>query len=894
MLDAAATSPVLPSSRPEQRQGFADQFIAHTADGVWHLDASAKIVHANRWAAEMLDCSIDELVGSNGFDFLQPGQAERARAAWARRMAGQAESSEWELRRKDGRTLWCRASSVPLHDGTGATVGAIVLFTDLTKQKQLEAELRERESLQRRQAQMLELAGDVVIVRDLQDRILFWNGGAERTYGYPKAVAVGRVVHELLRTEFPVPKAAIVAHVLHTGSWSGELTQRRSDGTALIVDSHWAMQRDEVGQPLAILQICRDITPRKQLESELQQREALLRAALLVSRAGTYAWDTQTGEATWDDSLRVLFGLNEGETVRSYSEFLQRVHPEDRSRVHAECERVMAQRCDLAIEYRILTPAGVRWINARGKAPDGDSHVMVGACIDVTEQALAERALRNSKERLVAALAASNTGTFVWDIRTNSLEWDAELNRLFGLTGEQTAGALLDFVALVHPDDRARVIAACERCRNEGANFHEEFRIPLPDGSLRWLEDKGKTFFGADGRPAYMTGACVDITARKNAEQASALNRERFELVREASGVGFWFCDLPHRKLEWDARVKAHFGLPPEAGVTFDEFYALLHPDDRERTREAVERSISSKGVYDVEYRTVGRDGITRWIRAIGTTRYDPDGQPFRFDGITIDISENVRVRRLLESRREELEWTVAERTASLSNTVAELEKFSYSISHDLRAPLRAMQSFALILQEECAAALPADGQDYLRRIIVAAQRMDRLIQDVLSYSRLARGDVVLQPVDLRRLIVGIVETYPHFHDALGAIQVAGTLPVVRGNEAALTQCISNLLGNALKFRRPDVTLEIKIWCETTSTGTRLLVRDNGIGIRPENQERIFALFEQVNPDAGGTGIGLAIVRKAAEKMGARVGVHSDYGVGSTFWIEFPASNEAS
>lgn len=628
-------------------------------------------------------------------------------------------------------------------------------------------------------------------------------------------------------------------------------------------------------------------------EDELKRKEARLLAALHVSRAGTYSWNLRTGAAEWDDALRHVFQLGEDETISSFDDFLQRVHPDDRADVVARCEAVKAQRTELSLEYRILTPGGIRWIHARGGAPDACSDVTIGACIDVTEQALARRELLNSQERLVAALAASHTGTFRWDIRTNQLEWDSELNRLFGLTGTATAGALPEFFALVHPDDLPRVASACERCRESGADFHEEFRIPLPDGSVRWLEDKGKTFFGPDGRPAYMTGACVDITARKEAEKSIQLNRERFELVREASGVGFWFCDLPFGKLDWDARVKAHFGLPPDAEVSIDTFFERLHPEDREPTRRAIDTSISLERNYDVEYRTVGLDGVTRWIRAIGATRLTSEGRPYRFDGITIDISENVRARELLKSRGEELERTVAERTASLRESVAELEKFSYSISHDLRAPLRAMQSFALILKEECDGALTAAGRDYLRRIVVAADRMDRLIQDVLTYSRLARGEAVLEPIDLGRLVTGIIETYPQFHSAAAAITVAGPFPQIHANEAALTQCISNLLGNALKFSRPGVTPEVRIWCEERPSGARLLISDNGIGIRPEYLERIFALFEQVNPEAGGTGIGLAVVRKAAEKMGARVGVKSEFGTGSTFWVEFPPSPSA-
>lgn len=625
-------------------------------------------------------------------------------------------------------------------------------------------------------------------------------------------------------------------------------------------------------------------------ENELKRKEARLLAALHVSRAGTYSWNLRTGAAEWDDALRHVFQLGEDETISSFDDFLQRVHPDDRADVVARCEAVKAQRTELSLEYRILTPGGIRWIHARGGAPDACSDVTIGACIDVTEQALARRELLNSQERLVAALAASHTGTFRWDIRTNQLEWDSELNRLFGLTGTATAGALPEFFALVHPDDLPRVASACERCRESGADFHEEFRIPLPDGSVRWLEDKGKTFFGPDGRPAYMTGACVDITARKEAEKSIQLNRERFELVREASGVGFWFCDLPFGKLDWDARVKAHFGLPPDAEVSIDTFFERLHPEDREPTRRAIDTSISLERSYDVEYRTVGLDGVTRWIRAIGATRLTPEGRPYRFDGITIDISENVRARELLKSRGEELERTVAERTASLRESVAELEKFSYSISHDLRAPLRAMQSFAQLLSEEFSGKLGEEGRDYVRRIVAGASRMDRLIHDVLVYSRVARTELPLGPVALQPLVDGIVESYPQFQPSVADVRVARDLPAVLGNEAALTQCISNLIGNAVKFVAPGVRPRVDVSAVKADGRVRLKVRDNGIGIPDDMHDKIFGIFERLSREYEGTGIGLAVVRKAAERMGGRVTVESQEGRGSEFCLELPAA----
>ena len=278
---------------------------------------------------------------------------------------------------------------------------------------------------------------------------------------------------------------------------------------------------------------------------------------------------------------------------------------------------------------------------------------------------------------------------------------------------------------------------------------------------------------------------------------------------------------------------------------------------------------------------------------------------------------------RQLRGLNSELERRVAERTASLEETISDLEDFSHSITHDLRAPLRAIRSFTEILGEECLACGRSRAQEYIQRITSAAERMDKLIQDVLQYSRLARSELRLAPVDVQGLLRSIVETYPAFQPPEVEIQIEGALPHVLGNEAALTQCFSNLLGNAIKFVAPGTRPHVRIWADVPkakggrpraggtrqkaqsasadstrpATGppppplpsVRLWFADNGVGIPKEAQERIFKMFQRLDKSYDGTGVGLTVVRKAVEKMGGRVGLESDPGRGSRFWLELKA-----
>ena len=260
------------------------------------------------------------------------------------------------------------------------------------------------------------------------------------------------------------------------------------------------------------------------------------------------------------------------------------------------------------------------------------------------------------------------------------------------------------------------------------------------------------------------------------------------------------------------------------------------------------------------------------------------------------DISERRRSETaLLEAKNQigqhalHLEQMVAERTGQLQETIAELEGFSYSVSHDMRAPLRAMQSFASFLVDEYATKLDEQGVHYLQQIMRSAVRLDSLIRDVLSYTKILHSKLPVEPVDLDRMVRDIIETFPNGQPLQPEIHIKGKLPNVLGNEALLAQCVSNLLSNSAKFVSAGTTPRIEISAKATRDASiRVSFKDNGIGIAPENHERIFRLFERIHPTSEyeGTGIGLTIVRKAVERMGAQVGFDSELGQGSRFWIQ--------
>lgn len=384
----------------------------------------------------------------------------------------------------------------------------------------------------------------------------------------------------------------------------------------------------------------------------------------------------------------------------------------------------------------------------------------------------------------------------------------------------------------------------------------------------------------------------LDLVRIRRESQSRVLDSEqRLRLAIEAGQLGLWDIDPQTAAVRQDARAMEILGRKTSARDLADALDAV-HPEDTERVRFKLARALdpAGDGRFDDEHRVFvpGTQEI-RWVRAAGLVTFEA-GQPKTFSGTLLDITQLMRARETLAERHSELERLVEERTAELRDTVAELESFSYSVSHDLRAPLRAMQSFAQLLSEDYAAVLDDMGRDYLKRIVNASHRMDLLIHDVLVYSRVARTEIALEPTDLERVIDGVVESNPQLQAGAADVTLSRPLPTVLANEAALTQCVANLLGNAVKFVAPGTRPRVEIAAVEKDGRVRLSVRDHGIGIPPEFHQKIFGIFERLSRDYEGTGIGLAVVRKAAERMGGSVSLESEVGVGSTFTLELAAA----
>ncbi len=307
----------------------------------------------------------------------------------------------------------------------------------------------------------------------------------------------------------------------------------------------------------------------------------------------------------------------------------------------------------------------------------------------------------------------------------------------------------------------------------------------------------------------------------------------------------------------------------------------LVHPEDRTTTAEHLTRLKLGTAPRYFENRYLCRDGSFRWL---GWT-----AAPFATEQLVYVFARDITSRKAAETEIQNLNGELERRISDLTDINSELEAFNYSISHDLRAPLRSIRSFAQFLREDSGPELKGEREDYLRRVESAAKYMDVLLLDLLQYSRLSRSDLEMVPVSLEAAIGDVLASIEtEVQERKAEVTIRKPMPSVMAHPATLRQILYNLIANGLKFVEPNQTPRVELLSESNDGWIRLWIIDQGIGIAPQYQKKIFGLFQRLHSTETypGTGIGLALVRRGIERMGGRVGLESGAGAGSKFWFE--------
>jgi PAS domain S-box-containing protein len=389
----------------------------------------------------------------------------------------------------------------------------------------------------------------------------------------------------------------------------------------------------------------------------------------------------------------------------------------------------------------------------------------------------------------------------------------------------------------------------------------------------------------------------LDITDRKLAEEKLRTSEERLRMTLEATQIGIWDWDVANDRYYASPTYYTMLGYEPKEGpADRSEWAQRLHPDDKKIVLGKVESVLSrTSEEYSYEARFRHADGPYKWQWAFGYgAGYDQNGKITRMLGLRIDIDKRKRMEEELSAYREHLEELVRERTAEMEAANKELEAFAYSVSHDLRAPLRHIDSFLELLEKKAAAVLDEQSRHYMDTISDAANKMGLLIDDLLSFSRMGRQAMSFQQVELGSLVRDIIRELEPDADGRGIDWCIGELPLVSGDVSMLRMVLTNLIGNALKFTRPRQEAHIEIGSQSGRPGEIVIfVRDNGVGFDMTYVDRLFGVFQRLHhaDEFEGTGIGLASVRRIITRHGGRTWAEGELDRGAAFYFSLPQAH---
>ena len=656
--------------------------------------------------------------------------------------------------------------------------------------------------------------------------------------------------------------------------WHGELKNRAKDGSFYWVDTTIVPFLDERGQARQYVAIRADITQRKLAQESLLNAERALHASdrrlaniLQGMNEACFAVDAEWRFTFVNDRGQVLLRHRREEMLgRTLWEVFDKLLG---TPMEVHYRRAMSER--VAVSFEAFSPIAQRWLDIR-LFPSEDG--LAAFLLDIHARKLGEEALKETRARLDSALEAGAIGTWTWDIPNDRLVSDEVTARLFSVDKEEAAQGLpaQAYIRAILPADQGAVTQALDQAIQSCGRYDIEYRLPLPDGSLRWIQARGRVDGNAAQQPVLFHGAVMDITERKRSEA-----RFRRLVDSNAQGVLFWSTegkitdandafldlvgytrsDLKSGELNWARMTPPEYADLDERNLKELALTGICTPTEKEYTR---------------------KDG-TRVAVLIGAAVFDDN--PSEGVCFVLDISQARQAHLEIQRLNLQLEERVRERTAQLESANEELESFSYSVSHDLRAPLRAIDGFSQAILEDYAALLPPEGQECLDIIRNRTKRMGMLIDDLLAFSRLSRLPITRREVDMESLVNSVLD------DLLAEqperkldLQVA-SLPSCQGDHALLRQVWVNLLSNAFKYTRQRAPAVIQIGCEEGV----YFVRDNGAGFDMRYLDKLFGVFQRLHREEefSGTGVGLAIVKRIVHRLGGTVWAEGAVDQGATF-----------
>jgi PAS domain S-box-containing protein len=633
---------------------------------------------------------------------------------------------------------------------------------------------------------------------------------------------------------------------------------------------------------------------RAQLEHKqdrLSRMEAHLESAQRIAHVGSWERADDLERSFWSAEICRLLGIDES-FPKNFNNFLRLVHPDDRAGVIEAARVVMEERRPVDHEFRIVRPDGsVRYVREQrsleGGVAGGPVRFM-GTVQDITEARAARLALVESERKFRAIFELSAVGAAVVGLDGTWMMVNRRLSEITGYPPHELVGRT--FQSITYPEDLDENVGqASALIDGVRENYAMRKRYVRKDGRVIWVRVTVAIVRDSAGQPAYFISDIEDIDDSIRAEERLRESEARYRQM---------FVNAPQPMWVGDRETQRFIDVNPAAieryGYSREEFLSMRlidirAPEIRDMPLEVLTAGPDAARLRSYQRRHVRKDGSLVHVN-IAIQWLDWNGRP-AFVAHVNDITALIESEQRILRMNAELEERVRERTARLRTVNQELESFAYSVAHDLKAPLRGIHGFSQLLLADEAEHLSEQGRDYLARVLSSSMHMDALIDDLLSYSRLEREEIELEAVFLPELFQGIAGAAEYELRAAGITLEADIAPLrVFVSRSGLTLALRNLIDNAAKFSRGAADPRIEAQAVEEGGFCLFSIRDHGIGFDMAYHDKMFELFQRLHTRSqyGGTGVGLAIVRKAMQRMGGDVWAQGEPGKGATFFLKIP------
>lgn len=509
---------------------------------------------------------------------------------------------------------------------------------------------------------------------------------------------------------------------------------------------------------------------------------------------------------------------------------------------------------------------------------------------DATEKKAAEAALKASEEKYKMLFYNHPIPMYIFNPQTSFiLKVNEAALKQYGYAREEFLNLK---IKQLYSQKDVKKLENCLRQKENMFSPHKGIWTHQKKNKEEFSAEITSTFINYEGANAKLVMA-FDRTEQVKAEEElkdsneKLIKNEQYIFLSKASFDAIWDCNLKTKKIQWGEGVKKLFGLEDLSAIkNINGWLQNLHPEDRERVANKLKKHFHQRQTHwQDEYRFVTADNACKYISARGYTIYDESNKPVRMIGAMQDLTE----RKTHENMLQQLNNNLEKRARELSESNAELERFAYVASHDLQEPLRMVSSFLQLLNKRYKDKLDQKAHEYIAYAVDGAERMKRLILDLLEYSRVNSSITEKEDVDINEVIDDLRRTYKNLLRETNGTIYTQKLPLVKGNKTQILQLFQNLIGNALKYRsdKPPV---INVFYKEENNAYKFSIADNGIGIDAKFFQKIFIIFQRLHQreQYSGTGIGLAICKKIIEKHGGKIWLDSTPGHGSTFYFTLP------